>query len=464
MMVWHTAPVSISHAVPENRKTRATRRIAAVAVAAALPLTIAMPAAAQEAEPLTWTDNENIEDLLYDGEVLDWGELRDPSDCKYQQNPPDPILVDRSEDPEEIVDETTGSAPQTTIPDPLPAPSTTPGGPQMEECGTVAAPDFQIPEELSSTSWMVADLNSGEVLAAQDPHGRYRPASIIKVLVAITAIRELNLEDTIEVTFEDASVIGSRAGLVDGVQYSVKTLLQGLILNSGNDCASALSRALGGEQETVRKVNELAKELGATDTRVFDVSGLEVPGQMTSAFDLALFYRAAFENETYRELSATTLATMPGDGDLIEDFEMANDNQLLQSGYDGALGGKTGFTDEARHTFVGVSERGDRRIAAIILDNPASVTRPWEEAVHLSDAGYMTPAGQSVGSLNELPHLSPEAAERVGDDPADHPALTDAVEDNGNTLWIAGGLLAAVILLAGGTFALGSRKRRRNRG
>lgn len=323
----------------------------------------------------------------------------------------------------------------------------------------VAAPGFQVPEEMSSTAWMVADLNSGEVLASQDPHGRYRPASIIKVLVAITAIRELNLEDTIEVTYEDASVIGSRAGLVDGVQYSVETLLQGLLLNSGNDCASALVRALGGEQETVRKVNELAKELGATDTRVYDVSGLEAPGQMTSAFDLALFYRAAFENETYRKLSATTLATMPGDGELVEDFEMSNDNQLLQSEYEGALGGKTGFTDEARHTFVGVSERGDRRLAAIVLDNPATVTRPWEEAVNLSDAGYMTPAGQSVGSLNELRHLSPEAAERVGDDPADHPALADSVEDSGNALWIAGGLLAAVILLAVGTFALGSRKR-----
>lgn len=439
------------------------RRIATVAVATALPLTIAAPVSAQEAEPLTWNDNENLQDLRYDEEVLDWAELRDPSDCRYQQNPPDPIPVGVGEDPEEIVDETTISNPQTAIPDPLPAPSTTPGGPQMEECGMVAAPGFQVPEEMSSTAWMVADLNSGEVLASQDPHGRYRPASIIKVLVAITAIRELNLEDTIEVTYEDASVIGSRAGLVDGVQYSVETLLQGLLLNSGNDCASALVRALGGEQETVRKVNELAKELGATDTRVYDVSGLEAPGQMTSAFDLALFYRAAFENETYRKLSATTLATMPGDGELVEDFEMSNDNQLLQSEYEGALGGKTGFTDEARHTFVGVSERGDRRLAAIVLDNPATVTRPWEEAVNLSDAGYMTPAGQSVGSLNELRHLSPEAAERVGDDPADHPALADSVEDSGNALWIAGGLLAAVILLAVGTFALGSRKRRGNR-
>lgn len=438
------------------------RRLAAVAVIAALPLPIAVPAAAQEASTLTWEDESSPEQTLNDVPVPDWGILRDPSNCDYRTTPPEPIPVYHEGDEVNLISEEVTTTSASATPEPLPVPDDTPGGPRMSECGTVAVPGFEVPEDLNATSWMVADLNSGDVLAARDPHGRYRPASVIKVLVGVTAIRELNLDNTITVTHEDASIIGSRAGLVEGVDYTVETILQGLFLNSGNDCANALVRALGGEEETVRKVNELAEELGATDTRVYDVSGLEAPGQHTSAFDLALFYRAAFENDTYRELSSTMLATMPGDGEFIEDFDMSNDNQLLQTGYEGALGGKTGFTDQARHTFVGVSERGDRRIAAIVLDTPASVNLPWEDSVNLIDAGYRTPAGESVGDLNDLPQLNAEAAERIGDDPADYSALEDAQGGDGSlSPWlIGGGLLAAVVLVAGATFALGSRKRR----
>src|SRR5699024_5613318 len=135
-------------------------------------------------------------------------------------------------------------------------------------------------------------------------------------------------------------------GIVEDVNYSVETLLTGLLLNSGNDTGHALARELGGMDKTTEKVNALAKKLGATDTRVVNPTGLDAPGQMTSAYDMSLFFQHAFNNETYRKLSATRLATIPGDKALeVDDFEIANDNQLIAQDYPGALGGKTGFTD-----------------------------------------------------------------------------------------------------------------------
>lgn len=272
----------------------------------------------------------------------------------------------------------------------------------MSECGVVVPEGFEVPEPVAASSWLVFDATSGTVVAAKDPHGRYRPASIIKVLLALVAIDELPLDQKLRITHDEAAMEGSRAGLVEGTEYTVETLLLGLLMSSGNDAAAALTRALGGDAAVLAKVNDKAAELGATDTRVANTSGLDGPGQSTSAFDMALFYTEAFNDPVYRRLSSTRLHDMPGDEDAgIEGFTMSNDNQLLASGFEGALGGKTGFTDDARHTFVGVAERGDRRLGAIILDTTVEEGhRAWQQAAALLDEGFGMHPAATVGDLS----------------------------------------------------------------
>lgn len=315
---------------------------------------------------------------------------RDTAGCEFRENTPP--AVNTSEVP----------APGAPTPTPLPVPEHPAGGPRMAECDVVANGDFEVPEDVAASSWLVFDTVTGEVVAAKDPHGRYRPASIIKVLVALVALDELDLAQEIPVTEEDAGIEGSRAGLVGGKDYTVETLLLGLIMSSGNDCASALTRALGGDEEVLRKVNEKARELGATDTRVSTTSGLDGPGQSTSAFDMGLFYAEAFNDPVYRRLSSTRLHDMPGDEEReIEGFTMSNDNQLLASGFEGALGGKTGFTDLSRHTFVGVAERDGRRLGAIVLDTTVEEGhRAWQQAAMLLESGFKTQPGPGVGNLS----------------------------------------------------------------
>ena len=115
------------------------------------------------------------------------------------------------------VDESEVVAPGSTPPSPLPVPSPAVGGADLAGCGVVADPSAgPVPPRLTSAGWLIADLESGQVIAAKDPHGRYRPASIIKVLLALVAIDELPLDKQVTVSAESANMEGSAVGIGAG--------------------------------------------------------------------------------------------------------------------------------------------------------------------------------------------------------------------------------------------------------
>ncbi|PRQ11353.1 D-alanyl-D-alanine carboxypeptidase [Corynebacterium sp. 13CS0277] len=316
-------------------------------------------------------------------------EAPDTRDCPQSLLPPAP--VDTSEVPR----------PGSTSPAPLPIPQVRTGGPQLQNaCGIIAAPGFHTPEEYTASSFIVFDIDSGDIIAAKDPHGRYRPASIIKVLLALTAIEELDPARVVRVSAESAGQEGSAVGLGAGGEYTVTDLLHGLLLASGNDAAHALAQLLGGDEATVKKVNELAQSLGTQDTRAASYSGLDAPGMSTSAFDMALIYRHAWMNPTFARIVATEKYDFPGYDDL-PGYELWNDNGLLMN-YPDSIGGKTGYTDDAKHTFVGAVDRGGRRLAAVVLDTTIDRGRAWEQAGRLIDAGFATRPGASVGVVEPL--------------------------------------------------------------
>src|SRR3954451_24536183 len=149
--------------------------------------------------------------------------------------------------------------------------------------GTPALP------RLSASSFVLADLDTGDVLAARNPHGALRPASTLKVLTAVTLLPRLDPAATYTAAWEDANVEGSKAGVVPNATYTVHNLFQAMFLVSGNDAANSLANAAGGVPSTVAAMRETARGLGALDTRVVNPSGLDADGQVTSAYDLALF-------------------------------------------------------------------------------------------------------------------------------------------------------------------------------
>ena len=366
--------------------------------------------------------------------------------CPNAVQPPAP--VDTSEVP----------APGMPSPPPLPVPPEPVGGERLAECAEITPPGVAAPpvDQVGAQSWVLADLDSGEVLAARDPHARHRPASTIKVLTALLALRELDLADTITATQADADQEGSKVGLEPGTTYTVHQVLSGMIMQSGNDAAHALAVKLGGVDETVRKMNALAPRLGAHDTRTASPSGLDGPGMSTSAYDLAVIFRTAMQNPEFARIAGTEQIQLPGKPG-GPPMPVSSDNSVLLN-YPGALGGKTGFTDDARHTFAAAAERGGRRLVAVLMRGENKPVRLSKQTENLLDYGFGLPAAAPVGRLVSEPpkpsvvDAAPEP--RAGADSAD----AQAQGSMSGTLGWPLTLLAAAVIAVSGLFALRQRR------
>ncbi len=312
--------------------------------------------------------------------------------CPGQEAPPPPAA------PEEA-----------GAPPPLPVPAEPVGGPALGTCGDLVAGGGAVPPEVGVASFVVADLDSGAVLAVRAPHARHRPASTIKVLTALVALRALDPDLVVDGVPADLAVEGSRAGIGPGGRYTVRELLAGLLLNSGNDTAAALARALGGDAATVAAMADAAADLGALDTRPATPSGLDAPGAATSAYDLVLLFRAALAEPLFAQTITTPSVPFPGYG-AAPGFTLSNSSRFLTS-YPGALGGKTGFTEAARHTFVGAAQRDGRRLAVAVVRGEQSPVPMTRQVAALLDLGFALPAGVApVGELVDGPPAPPTTA------------------------------------------------------
>ena len=371
---------------------------------------------------------------------------------------PDTSGCPHRERPEAAADTSEVVAPGSSTPTPPPAPSKPAGGPKMAECGIVAENGFVVPDILAS-AWIVYDLDSGEVFAAKDPHGRYRPASVIKGLLALEAAERLKLDDPAPVSLDSAEAEGSAVGIHPEGTYTVRDLLNGLLLASGNDVAHALAQLLGGDADTLKAINARARSLGTQDTYAATYSGLDAPGMQTSAYDLALVYQQVFSNKVLLPIFATDHVDFPGWGDR-PGYELWNDNGLLYN-TEGGFAGKTGYTDDARHTFAGAVERDGRRIAAIVLDTTVDKGRAWEQAEALIDAAYATPEGsEPVGSVRNAlkPADGQDSVREVTSPTEDADAPSTGLGSGVVTGTLALSLTAlAVLVVAGVAFAVRRR-------
>jgi D-alanyl-D-alanine carboxypeptidase (penicillin-binding protein 5/6) len=356
-----------------------------------------------------------------------------------------------------------------SVPTPSPLPVHKPGqivlgGDELAGNGLAVAPGAPpLPTNLAATSWLVADLDTGEVIGACGAHRMLAPASVQKLLLVATVLPKLDPADTVVVTPEDMNFEpgSSAVGLITGGTYTVELLFLGLLLNSGNDTANTLARLGGGDRGvagTLADMNDHARHLGAWDTHAETPSGLDGPGQVTSAYDLALIFRDCFAHDDFRRWLRTESAQMPPQPPRDPTgFAFQNDNRLLYE-YPGALGGKTGFTDIARHTYVGAAERDGRRLVATVLGAEIMPVRAWQQAAGLLDWGFAQPKGTAVGHLiqpGEADRLL-ESRQREGPEPVVVRPGEAAPTDRPTTaVWLGGGIgvaalgsLVAIVVMA----------------
>jgi serine-type D-Ala-D-Ala carboxypeptidase (penicillin-binding protein 5/6) len=272
------------------------------------------------------------------------------------------------------------------------------GAPAWADAGVQPVGSVPIADGPAQT-WLVADLDSGQVLAARDQNVRHPPASTIKVLLALVALDQLSLDSTVVADQTDSQVECNCVGVKAGRTYTARQLLDGLLLVSGNDAANALAHMLGGPDAAIAKMDAKAASLGAVNTHASTPSGLDGPGGSgwSTAHDLAVIFRAAMADPVFAQITAEPSAVFPGDHG---DQPIVNQDELLQR-YPGAIGGKTGFTDAARKTFVGAAARGGRRLVVAMMYGLVREGGPtyWDQAGNLLDWGFALNPQAAVGVL-----------------------------------------------------------------
>ena len=285
------------------------------------------------------------------------------------------------------------------------------GGALLKGEGVVVQPRAgapALPTDLTSSSWLVADLDTGEVLATKAPHERFLPASTLKTLTAVTLIPRLDPSQLVKCSYRDAVVDGSKVGLVPGMSYTVRKLLTAMLVVSGNDAADALAEAAGGIGKTVRLMNGEATHLQAYDTFARTPSGLDGPGESTSAYDLALIARAGLQLPAFRDYVGTVSSTVPAPHH--KHFQIYTHNRLLTS-YRGAIGVKNGYTVAADATYVGAATRNGHTMLVTLMHAQPYF---WDEARSLLDWGFrarstVDPVGTLVDPQQPAAHVEAAA-------------------------------------------------------
>ncbi len=282
----------------------------------------------------------------------------------------------------------------------------------------LASPDVQVaplagapalPKALSGRSWLVADAQTGEVLAARNAHLQLPPASTLKMLFADTVLPKFDRALEHRVVPAELAGLGTGSSLVgvkENLPYRVEDLWRGVFLSSGNDAVHVLAHMNGGIPQTVAEMQARAGTLQARDTKVVSPDGYDMDGQVSSAYDLTLFARAGLRNADFRSYCGTRTAHFPGGLDKLTgqrtSFDIANTDRLLGT-YPGLIGVKNGYTTNAGATFTGAAERGGRTLLVTVM-HPEAQGKVYEEAASLLDwgfaaAGKVQPVGRLVDDL-----------------------------------------------------------------
>lgn len=233
------------------------------------------------------------------------------------------------------------------------------------------------PSDISAKSAILYCADTGDVLYEKNADKRMLIASVTKIMTAIVVIENCDLNEQVKLKPEWCAIEGSSMYLDYRKSYTVKELLTGLLLVSGNDAATALACHMSGDERSFSaKMNEKAKELGLKNSSFRNPHGLDDPEHYSTARDLAVLASYCMENEQFREIVSSYSAK-------IKDQTYYNHNKLLVN-YDGCIGLKTGYTIAAGRTLVSCAERNGMRLICVTLSAPDD----WDDHKKLLDYGF----------------------------------------------------------------------------
>lgn len=259
------------------------------------------------------------------------------------------------------------------------------------------------PPAVGAEAYAVLEHLTGRLIVGKNAHRRLAPASTTKIASAVVALERGRLDETVQVEVDSRELADSSVmGLLPGEMLTLRDLLYGLLLPSGNDAAIAIARHVGGSEERfVAMMNDKAAALGLRDTHFVNPHGLDHPDHYASAYDLAMLARYAMNNPTFAAIVSTREYAAVG---TLRRYDMRNTNPLLfaEAGVDGV---KTGYTERAKQALVTSAVRNGQRVLVAVLRSDDRVA----DTVPLLNHFF---ANYSCGDL-ELPRNSLNAVGTV---------------------------------------------------
>lgn len=279
----------------------------------------------------------------------------------------------------------------------------------LAPAGALAQSSAVEPPPTTMASGILIDLQTKKVLWAKDSESARAPASLTKILTALTVLDTANLEDTAVISRAARYAEGGRMYAEEGWTFTIQDLLWGLLLQSGNDAAITLAEKISPDGTVpgfMKLANAKAVELGATGSNFMNPHGLDEPGQRTTARDLGIITTAAMQNPIFAQMVATKTRNVPwGDG---KQHTFINHNKMLWR-TPGAIGVKTGFTNEAGNCLVSAVQRNGSTLIAVVMGTP----QHYADSNALYDWGFANLEALKAQSTSDVIKPAAKNADRT---------------------------------------------------
>lgn len=245
---------------------------------------------------------------------------------------------------------------------------------------------------VGAQSAIVMEVNTGAILYSKNIHEKLYPASTTKILTCLIAAESSSLDEMVNFSHDAVFTVpydSSNMGMDQGEAISMEDALYGILVGSANEVANAVAEHIGGTMGDFAEImNEKAAKLGCTDSHFMNANGLHDDDHYTSAYDLATISRSFFKNELLAKIAGTTSHHFEPTATQPDDFILRTRNKLLNNEYpyEGLIGGKTGYTDNARQTLVSCAEKNGMKLICVVMKDESP--HQFTDTIDLLNYGF----------------------------------------------------------------------------
>lgn len=257
-------------------------------------------------------------------------------------------------------------------------------------------PGWEKGPHIYSEAGIVMDMDSGAILYAKNIDAQHYPASITKVMTALVALQNYEMDETVKFTWEDIGFLeygDAHIGIKQDEELSMEDALYGMLLASANEVSHAIgSHMKGGYDAFLKKMNETAKEIGCTNSHWMNTHGLHDEEHYTTVRDMAIIGSAAFQYEKFREITGTYQHTIPETKITAEKRYVHQNHKMIRDWddryYEYCVGGKTGYTDQALTTLITFATKGDMNLVAVVMRTHGGGNNAYADTREILEYGF----------------------------------------------------------------------------